>query len=545
MATNPILDIPIRQRESTNVPLPFEMMYKVLSDRQQRYDDVEKYEREQKSQISKVSSPITAYNKYLQDKKQTYLQEALTLHNSIPDKGSSLYKRKLDELTDSWNADSTIQVIDRSNQEWTKRLDVMKELVTKGLYSSVQDVDKNFTGLDANGNIIPYTFIGIKPKPDYMTTIKNAASLVETTKKINSFVDRKRNKKITVVQEGKDPNKILTEIKAALTPEMELEIKDNKNIQSDKEYDDFLIAQSTSLGGFTISNQEEEDFTAANYDLNVRQLALQEQKLKEEIAKDKAGSSGFSGVNIAPTNVPNTGWSEKTASDVDDNGNIVPGFWGSEKDVIESNPTIKEIAKNNLFTNVWRAKQGLKPIPLQEVLKRWKNSAYKSVEKQQINTNSKDLEDAYNLLMSQRGDARIWDISTGEVSEIVDANARTEAFKAFDNNKKTEAKGFFSGRYHPANPYGPRAYEIVVGDKKYVLSLPATSDYQGAVDSQENKVFQGFSNYSPVSFGPGEYQDVTLTSQGALKPGQIYKTPVDVYFPNPDNMYHRIVVPRK
>ena len=67
MATNPVLDIQVRKRESTNVPLPFEMMYAVLSERQKRYDDVEKYEREQKSQVSKVSSPISGYNAYLED----------------------------------------------------------------------------------------------------------------------------------------------------------------------------------------------------------------------------------------------------------------------------------------------------------------------------------------------------------------------------------------------------------------------------------------------------------------------------------------------
>ena len=162
-----------------------------------------------------------------------------------------------------------------------------------------------------------------------------------------------------------------------------------------------------------------------------------------------------------------------------------------------------------------------------------------------LSTDSKDIDDAYNLLMQRAGDAEIWDISEGKALKVVDQKERSQALTMLNSSDKNVGKGMFSGKYHPANPYGPRSYEVTVGDKKYVLSVPVTADYNGAMASQENKIFKAFTNYSPASFGPGEYQEVIKTSTGALKAGKRFESPVDVYFPNPDDMNHRIVVPRK
>jgi len=546
MATNPILDIQIRKRESTNVPLPFAEMYAVLAEKQKRYDDAEKYEREQKLQISKTSSPIVGYNNYLTKKKQNFLDESLKLHSSMPDKGHPEYQRKLNQLLDSWNTDPTVQTIDKSNQQWSQRLDVMKQLVTNGTYSANQDIDKDFTGVDENGNIMQYTFLGIKPKPDYMTAVKNAAALVTPRNKITSYVDRKRNKKIITTYTGKETGKVKNEIVSALTPEMKSEIMFDNKLPDENALNLWIDAQSYSLSDPTVSNQEEEDFTAAAFELQKQGLDLQKQQLELEKQKAKAAAAGgFSGTETAPVVLPNTGWTEDAANSINDDGTINTGFWGDEKSVKEDNPVLADIAKNNILTNAWRKKNGLKPIPLSEMYKRYKNSAYQSVAKSYINTNSKDIDDAYDLLMTRKGDAEIWDISEGKNIKLVDQKDRSAALIAFDNSDKKVAKASFSGKYNPANPYGPRAYEVTVGDKKYVLSIAPTADQNGAIASQENKIFKGFTNYSPVSFGANEYQEATKTSNGDLKLGKRYNVPVDVYFPDPDDMNHRLVVPRK
>ena len=546
MATNPILNIPIRQRQSTNVPLPFAEMYAVLQDKQKRYDDAEKYEREQKLQISKLSSPIVGYNNYLTQKKQQFLDDALKLHSSVPDKGTSEYQRKLNNLVDGWSMDPNIQTIDKSNQQWSERLDIMKQLITNGKYSANQDIDKDFTGVDANGNIIQYTFLGVKPKPDYMTALKNSAELVLPDNRVSSYVDRKKNRKFTTTYTGKDPAKIENEIKAAITPEMKSEIMYDHKLPNDKAYDMWIKAQANGLSNPNVSTVEEEDFTAATFDLHRQQLELQKQELALEKQKAAAAAGGvFSGTETSSVNVPSTGWTENAASSINDDGTINPGFWGNEESVKEDNPILVDIAKNNILTNAWRKKNGLPPIPLEEMYKRYKNSAYQAVAKTYVNTNSKDIDDAYDLLMTRKGDAEIWDITSGQANKLVEENDRKAALIAFDNPDKKVGKSTFSGKFDPANPYGPRAYEVTVGDKKYVLSIPTTADYQGAMASQENKVYKGFSNYSPVTFNPGEYQEVIRTSTGELKPGKRYDVPVDVYFPDPDNMYNRIVVIKK
>lgn len=547
MATNPILNIPIRERESTNVPLPFAEMYSVLAEKQKRYDDAEKYEREQKLQISKTSSPIVGYNNYLTQKKQNFLDEALKLHSSMPDKGNPEYQRKLNQILDGWDMDSNIQLIDKSNQQWTQRLDVMKQLVTTGKYSPNQDIDKDFTGVDQNGNLMQYNFLGIKPKPDYMTALKNSAELVLPDNRVSSYVDRKLNKKITTTYTGKDPAKIENEIKAAITPEMKSEIMYDHKLPNEQAYNMWIKAQANGLSNPNVSKVEEEDFTAASFELQKQGLELQKEQLKLEKQKAAAAAAGgvFSGTETSSVNLPNSSWTEDAANSINDDGTINTGFWGNEESVKEDNPVLADIAKNNILVNAWRKKNGLKPIPLDEMYKRYKNSAYQAVAKTYVNTNSKDIDDAYDILMTRKGDAEIWDISSGKANKLVEEDDRKAALIAFDNPDKKVGKSTFSGKFHPANPYGPRAYEVTVGEKKYVLSIPTTADYQGAIASQENKIFKGFSNYSPVTFNPGEYQEVIRTSTGDLKPGKRYDVPVDVYFPDPDNMYNRIVVPRK
>ena len=106
----------VRERQSTYVPLPFEEMYTVLQEKQKMYDKIDEYEREQKKYVTGLNSPFKAHADYLENFKAKYLKDALNLHNSMPDKGSALYERKLNEMVEGYGSDPNLNIINKSNK---------------------------------------------------------------------------------------------------------------------------------------------------------------------------------------------------------------------------------------------------------------------------------------------------------------------------------------------------------------------------------------------------------------------------------------------
>lgn len=160
------VNVPIRESRNTYVPLPFEEMYAAMQEKQKRYDAADAIEREAKRSVSALTTPIKGHNEYLEKKKQEYLTQAMQLHNSMPDKGSSEYKRKLDEMVDGFVADPNITLINASAQEWVKGREAAAKLMVDGKYSAYQDrYNLNFNGVDpTTGTLQRYNFMGIKPK---------------------------------------------------------------------------------------------------------------------------------------------------------------------------------------------------------------------------------------------------------------------------------------------------------------------------------------------------------------------------------------------
>jgi len=95
----------------------------------------------------------------------------------MPDKGSSEYKRKLDQIVDSFVSDPNINLINASAQEWVKGRETAAKLMVDGKYSTYQDrYNLNFNGVDpTTGALQRYNFIGIKPRVDYNKIFEDVA----------------------------------------------------------------------------------------------------------------------------------------------------------------------------------------------------------------------------------------------------------------------------------------------------------------------------------------------------------------------------------
>lgn len=171
------VNVPIRESRNTYVPLPFEEMYAAMQEKQKRYDAADAMEREAKRSVSALSTPIKGHSEYLEKKKQDYLSQAMKLHNSMPDKGSAEYKRKLQDIVDGFVSDPNINLINSSAQEWIKGRETAAKLMADGKYSTYQDrYNLNFNGVDpTTGALQRYNFIGLKPRVDYNKIFEDVA----------------------------------------------------------------------------------------------------------------------------------------------------------------------------------------------------------------------------------------------------------------------------------------------------------------------------------------------------------------------------------
>lgn len=178
------VNVPIRESRNTYVPLPFEEMYAAMMEKQKRYDVADAYERQAKKEMSSLTSPISGHNEYLQKNiKEPFLQQAMALHNSMPDKGSSEYQRKLNELVDSYMSNPNLNLIKQSALEYNKFVETSAEQMAKGLYSNAAARPyKNFTGFNADGTLAKFQFMGIRPKKDVDAIINDIVAKIPANK---------------------------------------------------------------------------------------------------------------------------------------------------------------------------------------------------------------------------------------------------------------------------------------------------------------------------------------------------------------------------
>jgi hypothetical protein len=234
------VNVPIRESKNTYVPLPFEEMYATLQAKQQMYDQIDEYEREQKKAISALSSPISAHNEYLNSFKQRYLQDAMALHNSMPDKGSGAYKRKLQDMVDGYASDSNLNIINKSNAAWAERVKTVTKQMSDGKYSKAADMPYlSFTGMNPDGTLKPFVYAGNREKKDWQKMIKETIEKVPTQKFSRDITDKETGERRKISVESKSASAIANSLSTVLgmDPEalqdmqVELGITDPKDFQ--------------------------------------------------------------------------------------------------------------------------------------------------------------------------------------------------------------------------------------------------------------------------------------------------------------------------
>jgi hypothetical protein len=298
-------------------------MYAAMQEKQKRYDAADAIEREAKRSVSALSTPIKGHNEYLEKKKQEYLTQAMQLHNSIPDKGSAEYKRKLDEMVDGFVADPKINLISSSAQEWIKGREVAAKLMVDGKYSTYQDrYNLNFNGVDPNtGELQRYNFIGIKPKVDYMKIMEDGdkATPKQSVDVTKTFPDgsTKRIKRVIKSAKAIEAN-VLTAL--SMNPDAIPEMATDLNLDSKgiKQY----------LKVFAAGRQEIESVDESKFDAATARY-FDEKRAAEEAAAAIP-------LNIIP-NSPYKETQEQLKQFVDDKGNIKPA---EENPMILGGPSI-------------------------------------------------------------------------------------------------------------------------------------------------------------------------------------------------------------
>jgi len=558
MANNPILDIPIRKRESTNVPLPFEAMYTVLAEKQKRYDTIEAIEREQKNLISTFTSPIAAHNTYLEQKKQDFLQQAMQLHNSMPDKANAEYQRKLNELVDGWNMDPNISTIRESSANWLQRVDAVKQLMLNDKYSPVMDIDANFQGVNPDGTLAKYQFLGIKPKPDYGKSIMAAYQATPEDKKIISYY--KDNIQHTETYFGKMPEKLENNLNSYLSPDDIKQIMFDNKLKTPEEFEQWKKAQSISLGNFNKSTEDRpetsisqlaiaqenlklaKDNAAWAKQMDLKNYELNKAKLLAEAMKAKGAGGAGQSMKPATITVPNVNYSEDIKDQITPAGEInsTGGFmlWGDSKQkTLEANPTISKVKVNADKVNSLLGK-GKELRNFKKDLMRLREGAMTNVDKYNF-TDSKEAEEALNLITAaaNSNEVKAWEIAsdntitpkTGKDWEKIWTDIQ-------DNGSDVFAK--MAGPLNSFNPYGAEAYDLNIKGKRYIVAVKPSSDMEGAIKTQNHEIYKAF-NSGYAEF-PNGYIRYKVGDNGQLIT-DIIKSPVNVYFPDPNNPYDRLI----
>jgi hypothetical protein len=562
MANNPLLDIQVRKRESTNVPLPFEAMYTILAERQKRYDDIEAIERQQKNLISTFTSPISGHNAYLEKKKTEFLDQAMQLHNSMPDKANAEYQRKLNQLVDGWNMDPNIATIRESSENWKQKIEAQKQLMLNDQYSPIMDVDANFQGVNPDGTLAKYNFYGMKPKPDYVKAMLTAKEATPSKNKTVSYY--KGNMMYTNVYKGKTPEDLEANLYAYLSPDHVKQIMFEKNLPTPADYEKWVKAQSIDMSDYDVSTEVKpetslaqlsiaqqnlqlaKDNAAWNKEMDMKNYELNKFKTISDAMKGGAGAGGANGGQSMKPGVltlPNVGHSEDVkdqitpAGEINSTGGLL--LWGDSKQkTLEANPTISKVKINADKVNSLLGKNKTVIRDFKKDLMKLREGALTNVDKYSF-TSSKEAQEALELITTQANtsDAKVWEIGTDNSAKLKTADEWAKIWTGIQDTKSDQfAK--MAGPLNSYNPYGAEAYDLNIGGKRYIVAVKPSADLQGAIKTQNHELSKAF-NAGYAEF-PNGYIRYKIGSNGQLTT-DIIKTPVNVYFADPNNIGDRII----
>jgi len=455
-----------RERTPNYIPLPFDQLYQVLQQKQQNYDAAEDLEIKAKSAVSALSSPIPGYQQYLDSIKTTYLESATKLHNSTPDKGSSEFKRKLTELVSGVNADRKLQLIQRDSNKYLEYVKDKSDLIKNNKYSAWRDSSKDFTGVDANGNILPFTYAGLTPSVDVDKILHE--SILETPEEKGKRVvfNAKTNREITVEEQGKRADKLYNTMLSKLGQEGLLDYMEKNNLKSLKDVDKHLSSYAASVSNYTQNYSSKADFSEANYNLH-----------KAAFIKDNEGEA------INQSFIPNLPNPTYPSSILDDNvkedGSFESSFEfsnmfgegefnGVSNTYNDNAEYYAEVIRNGKYFGL-NSKQSLAAI------KAGRNIASQGT----IFLNEKQSDEAANLIGKNITNENVTLIKVdGGAAAPASAEERQDIFNNLTNPalKKDKTKGYVvNAALSDDNPYGVNSYIVNYGGTQYIASLGPTN----------------------------------------------------------------------
>jgi len=494
--------VPIRESQNTYVPLPFEEMYRTLQYKQELYDKADAYEREQKKEISKLSSPIAAHNDYLVRYKNKYLEDAKALHNSIPDKGSALYRRKLQDLVDGYVSDPNRVLIDESNAAWAERTKIVTKQMSEGKYSKAADLPYlSFTGANPDGSLKKFVFAGIREKKDWKKLIDETIKSVPEQRSSRDVTDKETGRRVKVDVKSKSASAIANSLNTVLGMDSEAlqDMQVDLNITDPKEFSKYINALAVNNAKYDTERVD---------DWNASLVARQDAKIKEQEELQFAYNMG------TYQDAGHKKMLEKLNSYVDEKGNLKPSssaiegffsFFGGPGSL----PSTPSESKEQQLKN---SKKEILAIP--EI-----KNVYNNFKAQ--NMSDDDALRASINFYRQRGDAQQYQgrmITNAQertsVEGIIAGNLGMLDFYDKDNpdfaqpltlaeeNRNNRTTFVKDGKIKEINVgaelapsrFGNKAYTVTIGDKQYIAAFNS----QNPRDMQSKLLFEMQRNPAPT-----------------------------------------------
>ena len=525
-------NLPIRESRNTYVPLPFEEMYAAMQEKQKRYDAAEQFERESKKAITGLSSPIAEHNEYLSTLKKNYLQQAMQLHNTIVDKGSAEYNRRLQDIVDGVVADPNYNLIQESNAAWSERVKTVTQQMAEGKYSPAADAFyKNFKGINEDGTLKKFVFAGLRAKVDWQKNMSEAAKdVLEEDQKI-SYYDHKTASMRTTTVKGKNPMKVAYNISSSLTPEAKQDMMYDLGITDEKQLEKVIKAKATALSNPSISTEVKPELSVLNYELALRKEGREARKDALEELKALKELQGTQDTFVKPmANVNTPYWNEDLKSKITADGNIAStGVWGfaNPSNTYNDDPNIGNILKN---IKVLRS-NGVNTLSEKEALLRYRNGAKANLHVNGF-TKVQDSKDALYNLVSNQTEVTLYNVN-GENAAPLSDKEKTAIFAGIaSNDKDSKTQGYVSGVINSFNPFGAKAYQMIIDGETYVATMPDVNP----LAQQEHEIAKAFSvgKFAEIE----NYQEVDRNGRPT---GRVFDGKRRVYI-DPNDPYKRLVV---
>lgn len=525
-------NVPIRESKNTYVPLPFEEMYAAMQEKQKRYDTAEQFERESKKAITALTSPIAEHNEYLSALKKNYLTQAMQLHNTIVDKGSAEYGRRMQDIVDGVVADPNYNLIQESNAAWAERTKIVTKQMAEGKYSPAADAFyQKFKGANEDGTLKKFVFAGLRAKVDWQKGIGDAAKDVLEEDQETTFYNPKTATMETIKVKGKNPMKVAYNISSSLTAEAKQDMMYDLQITDPKELDKVIKAKATSLSNPSVSTISKPEMSVLNYELALKKEGREARKDALEELKTMQELQGTQNTFVKPVaNVNSPQWNEDIKNKINPDGTIAStGVWGfaSQSKTLNEDPNIAKILKN---VKTLRA-NGVSTLSEKDALLRYRNGAKTNLQVHGF-TKVQDSKDALYTLASNQTEVTLYDVN-GENASPVSDDQRQEIFaRLASSDKQEKMQGYVSGIVNSFNTFGPKAYQVVVDGKTYIATMPTANP----LAEQEHQIAKNFTigGYTEIN----NYQEVDRNGKPT---GRVFNGKSQVYIPSEDP-YNRLVI---